>query len=1008
MAPVFTKSDPLIEVGADRSFPLDTGDVWFVENGRVDIFCIRRDADGSVVERAHVARVGAGSCIVGSRSEDAGRGPAAGPAVGASTAKDDGAVAVTTETDDGSLVSRPAVGEAGILQAVGSAGTTLRRLSRSVAADRFCDASRRAECASLIDEWVDALWAELTPAGLPRDCRSLRQGSIARLEPQAGASSGAGVSWIVHRKGRSRLLGRPELPLPAGPFPCSPRVWFQSEAAGAVQVVGTQAVIEKGEVWAGLAELQRLAVQCALLLMAERAAKERRRQQGRDAERRALLSDAFTELLTAHDAVSDAPPPASASDRDGMAPEQMLPAACRLVGNALGISLEPGRTRDTAGHVDPVAAIARASAVRARRVLLGGPWWKSDNGPLLGRSAGGDKRWVALLPASAGSYDLCDPLDGNRKRVTAEVASGLEPLAHTFYRSFPPVGLSLRQVLRFGVQGCGRDLLMVVLLGLAGGALGLVTPVATGMLFNSIIPAAERDQLLQITLILLACALATGMFELVRRLALTRVDGRMGAAMQAAVWDRLLSLPLGFFRPYSAGDLAVRAMGIDAMRKTLSGATVTAALGGLFSLSNFALLFHYGGALAWWATLLLAVAAGVTLLVGYGQLRLQRRIVPLRARTSGLVLQLLTGVSKIRVAAAEGHAFVQWARLFSRQRRLQFRSRTVGDWLGVFNALFPTLSLLVIMVAATDGGDAVPAIRTGDYLAFSAAFGACLAAMVSMSTATIEALGVVPIYESAKPILEALPETNDAKGDPGLLTGAIEAHHISFQYRADVPPALEDVSFAARPGEFLAFVGPSGSGKSTLLRVLLGFEQPDAGSVYFDGQDFARLDVQAVRRQIGVVLQSGRIMAGDLFTNIVGSGSHTIEEAWEAARMAGLDEDIRAMPMGMHTVVSEGANTLSGGQRQRLLIARAIVNKPRMLFFDEATSALDNRTQARVSESLERLKATRLVVAHRLSTIVNADRICVMQRGRIVQSGRYAELIVQDGPFAELARRQTA
>ena len=394
--------------------------------------------------------------------------------------------------------------------------------------------------------------------------------------------------------------------------------------------------------------------------------------------------------------------------------------------------------------------------------------------------------------------------------------------------------------------------------------------------------------------------------------------------------------------------------------------------------------------------------------MGYGQLRLQRRIVPLRARTSGLVLQLLTGVSKIRVAAAEGHAFVQWARLFSRQRRLQFRSRTVGDWLGVFNALFPTLSLLVIMVAATDGGDAVPAIRTGDYLAFSAAFGACLAAMVSMSTATIEALGVVPIYESAKPILEALPETNDAKGDPGLLTGAIEAHHISFQYRADVPPALEDVSFAARPGEFLAFVGPSGSGKSTLLRVLLGFEQPDAGSVYFDGQDFARLDVQAVRRQIGVVLQSGRIMAGDLFTNIVGSGSHTIEEAWEAARMAGLDEDIRAMPMGMHTVVSEGANTLSGGQRQRLLIARAIVNKPRMLFFDEATSALDNRTQARVSESLERLKATRLVVAHRLSTIVNADRICVMQRGRIVQSGRYAELIVQDGPFAELARRQTA
>lgn len=1008
MARLFTKSDPVVELGVDRSFLLDTADVWFVENGRVDIFCIRRDADGSVVERAHVARVVAGGCVVGSCGAEAVGRQGADPAADACPGGEDRAGGASTTESGRSSVSQPAACETGILQAVGSAGTTLRRLCRSVAADRFGDSSSRAESAGLIDGWVDVLWAGLIPAGLPRDCRSLRQGSIARLEPATKASPGAGVSWIVHRKGRSRLLGRPELSLPAGPVPCSSRVWFQSEASGAVQVSGTKAVIEKGDVWAGLAELQRLAVRCALLQMAERAAKEQRRQQGREAERRALLSDAFTELLTAHDAASDAPSPAGASDRDDGAPEQLLPAACRLVGGALGMPLEPGRTRDTGTRVDPVAAIARASAVRARRVLLSGPWWRSDNGPLLARTAGGHKRWVALLPASAGRYNLCDPFDGTRKPVTAKVASGLEPLAHTFYRSFPPIGLSLRQVLRFGVQGCRRDLLMVVLLGLAGGALGLATPVATGTLFNSIIPAAERDQLLQITLILLACAFATGMFELVRRLALTRVDGRMGAAVQAAVWDRLLSLPLGFFRPYAAGDLAVRAMGIDAMRKTLSGATVTAALGGLFSLSNFALLFYYGGALAWWATLLLAVAAGVTLLAGYGQLRLQRRIVPLRAKTSGLVLQLLTGISKIRVAAAEGHAFVQWARLFSRQRRLQFRSRTAGDWLGVFNALFPTLSLLVIMVAATAGGDAVPTIRTGDYLAFSAAFGACLAAMASMSAAALEALGVVPVYESAKPILEAIPEVNDAKGDPGSLTGAIEAHHITFRYRADVPPALEDLSFAARPGEFIAFVGPSGSGKSTLLRVLLGFEQPDAGSVYFDGQDFARLDVQAVRSQIGVVLQSGRIMAGDLFTNIVGSGSHTIEEAWEAARMAGLDEDIRAMPMGMHSVVSEGANTLSGGQRQRLLIARAIVNKPRMLFFDEATSALDNRTQATVSESLERLKATRLVIAHRLSTIVNADRICVMQRGRIVQSGRYAELVAQDGPFAELARRQTA
>ena len=231
---------------------------------------------------------------------------------------------------------------------------------------------------------------------------------------------------------------------------------------------------------------------------------------------------------------------------------------------------------------------------------------------------------------------------------------------------------------------------------------------------------------------------------------------------------------------------------------------------------------------------------------------------------------------------------------------------------------------------------------------------------------------------------------------------------MTFHYQQDLPPALQDVSFKVRPGEFVAFVGPSGSGKSTLLRVLLGFEEPDSGSVYFDGQDFSRLDVQAVRSQIGVVLQSGRIMAGDFFTNIVGSTAHTLEDAWEAARMAGLAEDIEAMPMGMHTVVSEGANTLSGGQRQRLLIARAIVSKPRIVFFDEATSALDNRTQAIVSESLERLNATRIVIAHRLSTIRNASCLYVMERGRIVQSGTYDALVALEGPFADLARRQTS
>ena len=985
---LFVSSDSPIESGANQSFLLDTSGVWLVEQGHVDVFCLKRAADGTVRARAHVARVSAAQCLFGSSGVQGSQG-------GTDTKQAAECVAADLESD-------------GVLQAVGSAGTRLRFLPMAVARARFGDASLLTEAGRLIDGWVESVYAGLIAGAMPRDCEALRPHSTARLKSAATASSAVGVGWIAHLEGEANLLGRTDLMLRERPIPCSARAWFVAATPSVVKVTTTRRMIEQGDAWEGLAGFHELVARCALLAMEERFTSERDRQQRRDVVRKALMRDAFTELVAAHDKATGMTALGGLAGQEaGSGERDSLSCACRLVGAELGLSLAWDSNRVTTSSSDRVAEIARASAVRVRQVLLEERWWRGDSGPLLAQTGGESKRWVALLPTPSGSYAVCDPVDGNRRPVTAAIASTLSPLAYTFYRSLPTTVLSLKDVLRFGVRGCKRDLWLVVLLGLAGGVLGLVTPVATGALFNSIIPGAEREQLVHVTLILLACACAAGMFELVRRLALARVDGRMGAAVQAAVWDRLLSLPLRFFRPYSAGDLAVRAMGVDAMRKTLSGATVTAALGGMFSLFNYGLLFHYGGSLAWWATLLLTTAVGMTLLAGFRQLRLQRRIVPLRAKTSGLVLQLLTGIAKLRVAAAESYAFAQWARLFSMQRRLQFRLRTVGNWLGVFNAMFPTLSMLVIMTAATAGGNAVPEIRTGDYLAFSAAFGACLVAMVSMSTAALEALAVVPIYESAKPILDAAPEVHGAKGEPGTLTGSIEAHHLTFHYQPDLPPALQDVSFDVSPGEFVAFVGASGSGKSTLLRVLLGFEQPDSGSVYFDGQDFSRLDVQAVRSQIGVVLQSGRIMAGDFFTNIVGSTTHTLEDAWDAARMAGLAEDIEAMPMGMHTVVSEGASTLSGGQRQRLLIARAIVNKPRIVFFDEATSALDNRTQAIVSESLERLNATRIVIAHRLSTIRNATRLYVMERGRIVQFGRYDDLVTCDGPFADLARRQT-
>jgi ATP-binding cassette subfamily C protein len=382
-------------------------------------------------------------------------------------------------------------------------------------------------------------------------------------------------------------------------------------------------------------------------------------------------------------------------------------------------------------------------------------------------------------------------------------------------------------------------------------------------------------------------------------------------------------------------------------------------------------------------------------------------LVELEGKIAGLVFQLVQGVGRLRVAGAELRAFQVWADAFAHQRRLTFRARLNANWLEIFNSAFiPLGSIAVFAVAASRlQGDN---LSVGQFLAFFAAFTQFFTGSLGLSSALTSILAAVPTFERLQPILATPPESDEAKADPGELSGEIEISRASFRYSADAPYVLKDTSLFIKAGEFVAFVGPSGVGKSTLFRLLLGFEAPESGSIYYDGQDLEGLDVQAVRRQTGVVLQQSQLIPGDIFTNIIGSAPLTLDDAWEAARMSGLEEDIKRMPMQMHTVISEGGATFSGGQRQRLMIARAVVRKPRILLFDEATSALDNRTQSQVSESLERLQATRIVIAHRLSTIINADRIYVLGQGGIVQQGTYQELISQPGPFAELARRQLA
>jgi ABC-type bacteriocin/lantibiotic exporter with double-glycine peptidase domain len=383
----------------------------------------------------------------------------------------------------------------------------------------------------------------------------------------------------------------------------------------------------------------------------------------------------------------------------------------------------------------------------------------------------------------------------------------------------------------------------------------------------------------------------------------------------------------------------------------------------------------------------------------------------LTGELSGMVVQLIDGVAKLRVAGAEERAFAYWGKQFSQQQILHRRIRRIADCLTVVHAVLPTLALVVLFWGAmrtlqdpaTAGSDG---FTTGTFLAFYIAFGVFMRGATSLSTTLIDLVDVATLWERSKPILAASPEVDCTKANPGRLSGKLALDRVTFRYQAQGPVVLANVSLHAEAGEFIALVGPSGSGKSTLLRLLLGFDDPECGTVYYDGRDLARLDVVAVRRQLGTVLQQSQIMAASIFENIAAGGLLTRHDAWEAARAAGLAEEIAALPMGMHTFVDAGGRNLSGGQRQRLLLARALARKPAIVLLDEATSALDNRTQAIVTASLERLQATRLVIAHRLSTIRQAHRIYVLDGGQIVQQGTFAELAHQDGVFAQLMARQ--
>lgn len=652
-----------------------------------------------------------------------------------------------------------------------------------------------------------------------------------------------------------------------------------------------------------------------------------------------------------------------------------------------------------------VAQICEHSRLGFRNIQLEDGWFNSDSGPLLAFSEAGQP--CALMPVGDNSY-IADFCDGTTPQlVDAKSTKAFSGQAIALYRLFPRTKIGLRDVFDF----CrpfysARNMTIFFIAMIAGSLLSSVTPVVSGLIFGDIVPATDASLLVVVACTLLLLALGGALVGIVRGFALSNIEINVDLAIHAAVIDRLFAMPESFFKSMTTGEILTRLTDINSIRSTLSNAAISILTAVFICLWNALLMFNYGGSLAWVVVISIVfyslLLAGIT----WRQMLFYRQNLMLNSELSSKMLQIINGIAKLKVMRAEKRAFALWADVLAKRLNVDRQETNWGMISGVVLTLVQLISSMTIYWLISERTGTKEALPLPAFIAFLAAYGTFSASFSSIVGSLAGLLHIKPVYERITPLLQTFPEKTGV-GKNISLQGGIRLDNVSFAYE-DGKNVLEDISLEITPGQFVAIVGSSGCGKTTLLRLLLGFVNPVSGAVFYDNCEFSSLDVRSVRRQCGVVLQTGQLLPGSIFQNIVGVYNYTVSDAWEAAAAAGVANDIAQMPMQMHTMISEGATTISGGQRQRLLIARALIKKPRYIFFDEATSALDNLSQSIVMQSLEKLAATRLVIAHRLSTVRNADKIVVLDKGKIAECGTYEELVAKNGLFAKFARNQQA
>ena len=648
--------------------------------------------------------------------------------------------------------------------------------------------------------------------------------------------------------------------------------------------------------------------------------------------------------------------------------------------------------------------VLRPTGLMIRDVELTEGWQYDAYGPMLGffRESGNA---VALLPNLFGTYWFSDPATGKMSVVTKKNAGLFEMEAFCFYQSLPMKPLGIPDLILYMKRSISNsDFLQIALATLLVTLVGTIEPKVYSLVTGKILMNKQASVLIGMMAFLVSAAFASQMLSMVRSLLMERINTKTSLAVEASVMMRILSLPVNFFRKYSSGELSSRAQSVNSLCNMLLDNFMSVGLTSLMSLIYIMQIFSFARVLVVPSIIIILSTVIIGIVASLMQIDISRRRMKIAAEESGMAFAMLNGIQKIRLSGSEKRVFARWAQKYSEDARLQYNPPLFIKLNSVLVTAISLIGTIILYYLAVRYG-----VSVSDYVGFNAAYGMVMGAFSSLTSIALSIAGIRPVLEMAEPILKAEPEVAADKEMVTRVSGSIEVNHVSFRYEENTPYVLKDLSLKIKAGEYVAIVGRTGCGKSTLIRLLLGFEKPETGAVYYDRRDLASLDPRSLRKQIGVVIQNGQLFQGDIFSNITISAPQlTLAEAWEAAETAGIAQDIRDMPMGMQTVISEGQGGVSGGQKQRLMIARAIAPKPRILIFDEATSALDNKTQKQVSDALDRLKSTRIVIAHRLSTIKNCDRILVMDNGAIIEEGTYNELIDKKGAFAELVARQMA